>query len=465
MAAASSTRTRILLLLLVVAAGGAFALRWWAHHLAVTQDRTYIPQEPAFTPEVRLLQEYVRIDTTNPPGNESAGARFLAGLLAKGGASYEIIEPKPGRGSLYSRIRGRQRGGGLLLLHHIDVVPAPPAGWKLPPFSGEIGGDELYGRGSLDMKGVGICELAAYLDVVRSGKQPEHDIVFLAVADEEEGGALGTGWLIEHRPDIFEGIAYVLNEGGVTETELQKVRYVGIEIGSKTEVITTLHAPALEQLQAARIALEPYFGNDEPDRVLPEVRQYLHEVAANRREQRERLEDVQKTIAEGKFWLLQRPYRELMQSIVFCSSIDPAPPGYAMKTYLMMLPGDHPDERIAWLTSLVKPFGVTVEIVRRNEPTPLSSENTPVFRILQGAFGQIYQVPVGSYILTRSYNDCRYLRPKGMQCYGLAPYAVDYFESASIHAVNERLRIPWFQDGVTVIRRVVARYAGLPDPA
>src|SRR6201999_2095308 len=158
------------------------------------RDTTYIPRKEVITPEIELLQQYVRIDTSNPPGLEAPGARFLAKLLEQGGVHAEIIESAPGRTSVYARLRGRQPGMGLLLMHHIDVVPAPARGWSQPPFGATILLNMMWGRGTLDMKGIGIADLAAFLEVAKTHRQPERDLVFLGVADEEEGGSLGTAW-------------------------------------------------------------------------------------------------------------------------------------------------------------------------------------------------------------------------------------------------------------------------------
>src|SRR5215208_5036654 len=117
----------------------------------------------------------------------------------------------------------------------------------------------MYGRGTIDMKGIGICELRAFLDIANSGKMPERDIVFLAVADEESGSSLGIRWIEEHRPDVLAGIRYALNEGGITEMIQERVTYFGIEIGTKQTVTIILRAPQRSQLQQARIALAPWF--------------------------------------------------------------------------------------------------------------------------------------------------------------------------------------------------------------
>src|SRR5207248_1556121 len=112
-------------------------------------------------------------------------------LLHQNGIASEIIESAPGRASLYARLRGRQPGEGLLLLNHIDVVPANAKEWSHPPFAATVALNQMWGRGTLDMKSIGLCELEAFIAVARSGRQPERDIVFLAVADEETGGSMG----------------------------------------------------------------------------------------------------------------------------------------------------------------------------------------------------------------------------------------------------------------------------------
>ena len=117
---------------------------------------------------VTWLQEYIRINTVNPPGNEIAGARFLAAIFESEGIPYEIAESAPGRGNIWARLEGGDEPG-LLLLHHIDVVPADPRYWITDPLSGEILDGNIYGRGALDTKSLGIIQLAAFLDLHRSG--------------------------------------------------------------------------------------------------------------------------------------------------------------------------------------------------------------------------------------------------------------------------------------------------------
>jgi acetylornithine deacetylase/succinyl-diaminopimelate desuccinylase-like protein len=450
-----------------VAAIVAGGIVWYSLYLKSDIDsQLYIPKKEKITPEIVRLQEYVRIDTSNPPGNEIAGARFLAGILAKNGIPAEIIESAPGRGNVYARIRGKRPGEGLLLLHHIDVVPAPPQGWTRPPFAASIYLNMLYGRGSLDMKGIGICELEAFLDVARGHRVPERDIIFLAVADEEEGGHMGTEWLLAHRPDLFEGIRYAINEGGITETREEKISYIGIEIGTKLAAGLRLRARDRATMQRVRIALEPSMTPRDPDRVLPEVRTYLHEIAPLRREQGRWLTNIDATIANGKFWLINRGVHELTQNVIWMDGVREDDKGATMRVTLLNLPDENPDARIVWLRSQIAPLGGTVEeVVSKFGPAPLSSLNTPFFRVIAAESRRaLGDVRVGPQILAVSSNDSRYLRARGINAYGIWPFPVDFYQTLGIHSIDERVRLDWFMEGVGLMKGIVTRWAFSPQP-
>ncbi len=439
------------------------------YNLSLKQDidsQLYIPKRTRITPEIALLQQYVRIDTSNPPGNETRGARFLAGVLGRNGIQAEIIESAPGRGSVYARIKGKRPGEGLLLLSHIDVVPAPPRGWTRPPFAGSIHLDALYGRGTLDMKGIGICQLAGFLDVAKSGRIPERDIAFLAVADEEEGGHLGTEWLLSHRPDLFEGIHYAINEGGITETQQEKISYVGIEIGTKLTVDTRLRARDRATMQRVRIALEPFATPHDPDRILPQVRLYFHDIAPLRIEEGPRLADIDATIAKGKFWLMNRPYYELTQNVLRQEGVHEDSRGATMRVVLFNLPDENPDARLEWLRSTIAPLGAQIdEVLSKFGPAPFSPLDTPLYRLLtREARRQLGDVRVGPLILAVSGNDSRYLRARGIVAYGIWPFPVNFYQTLGIHGIDERVRLDWFIQGVALTRGVVKGWAFEPQP-
>src|SRR5205085_2182397 len=325
--------------------------------------------------------------------------------------------------------------------------------------------NQVYGRGALDMKGIGITQLAAFVDVARSHRTPEHDIIFLAVADEERGGALGTEWLIAHRPDIFEGVRYALNEGGINEMESEKVTYFGIELGSKMAVEVDVRGATREALQRARIALEPFVAPREPERILPEVRSFFRDIAPQRVTQRALLADIDRAIADGKFWLLPQGYRELTQNVVWPDKPVRDGDAWSMTVYLFNLPDEKPAARVEWLRQEVAPFGVTIGKVKRSMgPAPITSRDTPLFALLLREIRAEYgNVPAGSELLAASFNDSRFLRARGIDCYGIWPFPVDFFQTQGIHGVDERVRTDWFAQGVRMMRKLVAAYAFEPN--
>lgn len=456
----SRTREWLVAALVIALVAGGVAITFTIKHRAsVDPDAMlYIPKNAPVTPEAALLQQYVRIRTTD--GNEIDGARFLVAELAKAGVHAEIIESAPRRANVYARIKGRRPGDGLMLLNHIDVVAASGK-WTRAPFSGSVALNQIYGRGAIDMKGTAICQLEAFRDLARSGRVPERDVVFLAVADEETGGALGTQWLLEHRPDVFDGVQSVLNEGGVTEIYRESMTYFGIETGAKQEIDADVVAPAPGSLRALRIALEPYFRPRDAARVLPGVRQYFTSIAPTRRENRQYLADIDRVIATGKVWLVPETYSELLMNTMFAFDVHQLADGrWAMRVVMRNLPDENPDARLQWLAEVAKPFGATLgEVRRRQGPAPISTTETPLFHLIASEAQQAFHVDAGPTVLIYSNNDSRFLRARGLTCYGLQAFPVDYFQTLSIHGVDERVRVDWFAQGVALTRRVVSRFA------
>jgi acetylornithine deacetylase/succinyl-diaminopimelate desuccinylase-like protein len=445
--------------LILLAGGGAVWTFVYKHRAAVDRDANlYIPKNSALTPEAALLQQYIRIKTLD--GDEVDGARFLAAQLAEAGIHAEIIESAPRRANVYARIKGRSAGNGLLLLNHIDVVPANGR-WTRPPFAGSVVLNQIYGRGTIDMKGTAICQLAAMRNIARSGRVPERDIIFLAVADEENGGTLGTQWLLDHRPDVFEGVRYALNEGGITEIYREAMTYFGIETGSKQSVEVEVVAPAREPLRALRIALEPYFRPRDAARVLPGVRQYFASIAPTRRQNRDYLSNIDSVIGAGKLWLLPETYSELLMNTMYVTGPRRTADGrWSMRVVMRNLPDEKPEERLAWVAAAAKPFGASLgQALRRQGPAPISGEDTPLFRLIADEAKREFHAPAGPEVLIYSTTDSRFLRARGIVCYGVQAFPVDYSQSLSIHGPEERVRIDWFAEGVALTRRIVTRAA------
>ena len=186
------------------------------------------------------LQAFLRVDTINPPGNESRAVEFLAEILEAEGIPYQTAESAPGRGNIWARLEGGDEPG-LIMLNHTDVVPADPKYWNTDPLSGEIRDGYLYGRGALDMKGTGISQLATFIALHRAGVALNRDVLFVATADEEAGGIYGAGWLVEHHPEIFDDVGLLINEGG-SGADMANQRVFQVEVTQKVPVWLRLTA-------------------------------------------------------------------------------------------------------------------------------------------------------------------------------------------------------------------------------
>jgi acetylornithine deacetylase/succinyl-diaminopimelate desuccinylase-like protein len=167
----------------------------------------------------RLLQELIRLDTVNPPGNETQAAELLRDYLAESGVESELFAKVPERANLVARLPGSGAGPSLLLLSHTDTVVADAAEWQVDPWSGELREGEIWGRGALDMKGQVAASAVAIASLAREGFRPAGDLVFAACADEEVGQGFGLPWLCEQHPDAVR-TDYALNEGAGERMEL-----------------------------------------------------------------------------------------------------------------------------------------------------------------------------------------------------------------------------------------------------
>ncbi len=169
------------------------------------------------------FQNLIRINTTNPPGNEIEAVKYIANLFKNEGVDFDIVEPGKGRASIIARIQGDNSRKPLLLMSHLDVVGVEEDKWQIPPFDGRIEDGCLWGRGTLDCKITVVLWMMIMLILKRSGQKPTRDLIFLGAADEETGGSQGAKWIVENRFDLVDAEA-ALNEGGG----------FGMEFGGKT---------------------------------------------------------------------------------------------------------------------------------------------------------------------------------------------------------------------------------------
>ena len=202
-------------------------------HTAIAQDGNRNIDWPHYQDTaVDLMQKYLRINTSNPPGNEIQAARWFKSLFDQNDIQNEIFEYKPGRANIIARLKGDGSKRPIILLSHMDVVTADAAAWEVDPFSAEIKQGSIYGRGALDMKNEGLLHLMTMLILKQQNVSLSRDVIFLATADEEVKDE-GSIWMIANKADLFKDAEYLLTEGGDNLLEGDKVRYVGVDVAEK----------------------------------------------------------------------------------------------------------------------------------------------------------------------------------------------------------------------------------------
>src|SRR5215469_13311725 len=271
------------------------------------------------------MQQYLRVDTTNPPGNEMRGVEFFKKILDEEGIENRVFEIERGRGDLWARIpantnenpQSSQQQGGvghprpIVLLNHIDVVTSDAAHWKVPPFSGEVRDGYIWGRGAQDMKDEGLAQPVVMVMLKRERVMLDRDVIFLAVADEEAEGK-GTDWFTKNQRDLLGNAEFLINEGGENLLENGKVKYVGVDVGEKTSYWLHVVAhgrpghgsrpnPDAAPDRLVR-ALDKILAYKTPLRVLPVVDEFLREMAPYEPpDQAVYYRDVRKAIQDKKF--------------------------------------------------------------------------------------------------------------------------------------------------------------------
>ena len=424
------------------------------------------------------LQAYIRVDTTNPPGNEAAGVQFFKAIFDAEGIRYETAESAPGRGNIWARLDGGDEPA-LVLLHHMDVVPANKASWVTDPLSGEIRDGYVYGRGALDTKSSGILHLAAFLALHRSRVPLKRDVVFMATADEEAGGFYGVGWLVKHRPELFRNVGFVINEGGGGRRHGGRTRF-GVEVTQKVPYWLRLTArgepghgsmprPA-SSVTDLIAALERLRRHEFEPRVVPAVQAYFKGIAAAAPPAwSERFADIAEAVrTPGVVAELQR-HDPALHTLVrnTCSitrlggsdKINVVPGEAWAEIDCRLLPDQTPS---AFLAELGEVLGAGIEVETIMAFTPaVSTTDTELYRTIEAVCREEFpEAPVLPAVLG-GFTDSHFVRDLGITAYGFTPIVVPFEDEQSIHGNNERIPVESVRQGVSmmveIVRRVAAR--------
>ncbi|HEY7520643.1 MAG TPA: M20/M25/M40 family metallo-hydrolase [Methylomirabilota bacterium] len=430
---------------------------------------------------VELLRAYLRIDTTNPPGNEIAGARFLADVLAREGIASETVESAPGRANLVARLSGDGSLGAIVLHHHIDVVYADRRYWSVDPFGGEIRDGFLYGRGAIDMKSTGILQLAAMLALRRANTRLKRDLIFLATADEEAGSAYGAGFLAAHHADWLHGAEYAVSElGGIEVSPHYRAPFAHIVISEKTGLPLRLIArgapghgsmpwPDTAPHRLIR-ALGRLLATERPPRVLPEVQEYFRCLArvlpADEGRGFESLETSLRDPAFRARFFARREWAAMVRTTFAVNilraseKLNVIPPEAVAELDCRMMAGDDPDEIRAWVTRAVDDEHVEVALAREPKIPNLSPPDTELYKALADALARrVPGVVVAPEILV-AFTDNWVFRRMGLQGYGWSPFVLDDGEWRRVHGNDERISLENVEHGARAYTELLLAVAG-----
>jgi acetylornithine deacetylase/succinyl-diaminopimelate desuccinylase-like protein len=427
---------------------------------------------------VAWLQSYIRVDTINPPGNESRAVGFIAGILEAEGIAYQTAESAPGRGNIWARLKGGDEPA-LILLQHTDVVPADPDYWSTAPLSGEIRDGYLWGRGTLDMKGTGISQLAAFVSLKRAGVPLNRDVVLVATADEEAGGLYGAGWLVEHHPEIFRGAGLLINEGGNGEGS-DKGLVFSVEVTQKVPVwlrLTAVDTPGHGSMPNAtsavtRIvdALAILRAHPFRPRIVPAVDAMFQALSLSAPpEWQEAYRNIGAAVLEPGFLLKLQQHSPFLHALTrdTCSitrfeasnKINVVPPKAWAELDCRILP-DRPSEKfVDELRDMLRDTGIDIEVIMAFTPA-VSTTDTVLYRAIEDVMAERHPGSRVMPAVASGFTDSHFTRDLGIVSYGFDPIIVPESEFVRIHGNDERVNVEAFRNGVSdhlaIIRAVVS---------
>jgi len=413
----------------------------------------------------RILGDLVRLDTTNPPGNESLVADYLGRLFEREGIEYVRLARDNGRDNVIARLRGRGEGRPILLYSHSDVVPADSGwgSWSVDPFSGEVRDGYLYGRGAIDAKGLLVCHLMAMLTTHREKVPLARDVIFLAAASEETGGGPGVVWLLENHRDLIDA-EVALGEGGRIWTTSDTVWGAWIQAGEKSAHNLTVtavgdagHASVPRGRNAAGRLARAIARIEEaelPERLNPVSESFLAIMGP-----------LDSRLDEGK-----PRFEAITRSTVTVTGLrggvksNVIPPHAEANLNLRLLPGEDLGDVTAHLERVAAEEGVTIRhragAVNGASIVPI---DTDFYRLLSQVIGERWPAVVIAPYLSPATSDASKLRAAGILAYGLMPFPLSREDSRGVHGVDERVSLKALAEGVALTQEIVSRFAGLRD--
>jgi acetylornithine deacetylase/succinyl-diaminopimelate desuccinylase-like protein len=436
----------------------------------------------------QLLRELIRIDTTNPPGNETQAATYLAQYLANEGFKTEIIESAPGRGSVITRLKGTGEKPSLLLLSHLDVVAANPNEWTVDPFAGIIKDDYVYGRGAIDMKSMTASEVLVMELLKKNNVKLKGDVVLAATADEEKGGEEGAGYLLQHHREKIL-CPYVINEGGGLAVPTKKGNVFTVQTAEKGILWLKIKAkgtpghgstPNTADNAIMRIyKVIDKLGNYQPETMyIPTLKRYLAEIAkhnpelnepfarllANPKQSEQILDELAKKDRALAEEIRPRTKMTITPTMIHGGVKENIIPSECDAVFdCRILPGQNVAKTIDLIKGLLKDVGLeklTFEFIQVHDGSESSTE-TPLYSTITSVLREFEPNCGVTPTLATGGTDSRFFRENGSICYGFQPMIPDEPSdqlNKRMHGIDERITIENLVYGTSILYETVKRF-------
>ena len=418
------------------------------------------------------LSEFIRVDTVNPPGNESRACEWLGRILDAEGIPFQTYDPGNGRTSLVARLAGDgSRGRALILLNHTDVVPFERDQWTVDPLGGEVHDGFVWGRGALDMKSQGIMELISLLIHHRMRLPLTRDLVFMAVADEEAGSAHGVEFLDREHPELLD-CDYVINEGGGGSTEAIGIERNTINIGVSEKGVLWLtlrargrpgHGSVPHDDNAADHlvrALGRVLAWKRPVVITPEVQDYFDQLHAAGILERKPTREVLAELGANNPSLKSIQMNSISLTTLTAGVKHNVIPATAEATLdCRLVPGYDAERFIADLTRVIDDARIEVERVFVAS-TPTTSQETELYAIMVRESKRVIEDALVLPSVSTGFTDSRVFRRRGIAAYGFVPTITGPSEQGRVHGNDERISIENLRIGTQIMHHVVRGICG-----
>jgi acetylornithine deacetylase/succinyl-diaminopimelate desuccinylase-like protein len=429
-----------------------------------------------FPTPLELLQNLIRFDSSNPPGQEAECMAYLDGLLREAGYEPTLLEKFPGRPNLVVRRKGAGNAPPLLLYGHVDVVPVAGQDWTHPPFAGEIADGFIWGRGTLDMKG-GVAMLVSAFVQADAAALPG-DLILCLVSDEERGGVAGARFLVEEHAGLFQGVRYALGEFGGFSLSLGGKRFYMIQVAEKQALwlratvrgpgghaATPLRGVATAKLAQLLAALDEHRF---PVHITPAAQVMIERIAANLDAPmdsllRGLLDPTQTDMlleAMGDIGVTMNPLlRNTATPTVIRSgeAVNVIPAAITVDLDTRLVPGCSPEDGLRELRAII---GDDVEIETLwFDPGP-GEPDMGLFDTLAGVLREADPEGIPVPLMLAGVTDARFFSQLGIQTYGFLPMRLpDEFNfTSTIHAADERIPVEAVDFGTQAILKVLSRF-------